>query len=129
MRRQDSEGMLKPSPCIIFPASWKDMFLDDALLTHAKFHNVLQPVKKKKIKREIKILENLRGGTNIIRLYAIVKDPVVSARADHLLYAKTCFMINLARFSTYMYRNDSILKFLWCILFCSPEHQPLCSNM
>ena len=28
----------------------------------------LKPVKKKKIKREIKILENLRGGTNIITL-------------------------------------------------------------
>jgi serine/threonine protein kinase len=37
----------------------------------------LQPVKKKKIKREIKILENLRGGTNIIRLVDTVKDPVV----------------------------------------------------
>lgn len=37
-----------------------------------------QPVKKKKIKREIKILENLRGGTNVIALLAIVKDPVVS---------------------------------------------------
>lgn len=39
-------------------------------------HCVLQPVKKKKIKREIKILENLRGGTNIISLQAVVKDPV-----------------------------------------------------
>ena len=37
-----------------------------------------QPVKKKKIKREIKILENLRGGPNIIALIDIVKDPVVS---------------------------------------------------
>lgn len=37
---------------------------------------ILKPVKKKKIKREIKILENLRGGTNIISLLAIVKDPV-----------------------------------------------------
>ena len=36
----------------------------------------LQPVKKKKIKREIKILENLRGGTNVITLQAVVKDPV-----------------------------------------------------
>ncbi|KTG42458.1 hypothetical protein cypCar_00032918, partial [Cyprinus carpio] len=35
-----------------------------------------RPVKKKKIKREIKILENLRGGTNIIRLVDTVKDPV-----------------------------------------------------
>lgn len=40
---------------------------------------VFQPVKKKKIKREIKILENLRGGTNIIRLVDTVKDPVVSS--------------------------------------------------
>ena len=38
----------------------------------------VQPVKKKKIKREIRILENLRHGTNIIGLLSIVKDPVVS---------------------------------------------------
>ena len=38
---------------------------------------ILKPVKKKKIKREIKILENLRGGTNVINLLAVVKDPVV----------------------------------------------------
>ncbi|XP_025032073.1 casein kinase II subunit alpha-like [Python bivittatus] len=37
---------------------------------------ILKPVKKKKIKREIKILENLRGGPNIINLLDIVKDPV-----------------------------------------------------
>uniref|UniRef100_A0A4W6D462 non-specific serine/threonine protein kinase n=1 Tax=Lates calcarifer TaxID=8187 RepID=A0A4W6D462_LATCA len=37
---------------------------------------ILKPVKKKKIKREIKILENLRGGPNIISLVDIVKDPV-----------------------------------------------------
>lgn len=37
----------------------------------------MQPVKKKKIKREIKILENLRGGPNIINLLDVVKDPVV----------------------------------------------------
>lgn len=48
---------------------------------------VLKPVKKKKIKREIKILqvsclylfftkfENLCGGTNIIQLYDVVRDP------------------------------------------------------
>lgn len=44
-----------------------------------------QPVKKKKIKREIKILENLRGGTNIIRLVDTVKDPVVGADAPSVL--------------------------------------------
>ena len=37
---------------------------------------ILKPVSKKKIKREIKILENLRGGPNIIKLLAVVKDPI-----------------------------------------------------
>ncbi|KAG1245708.1 hypothetical protein G6F68_014948 [Rhizopus microsporus] len=36
---------------------------------------VLKPVKKKKIKREIKILQNLTGGPNIIGLLDIVRDP------------------------------------------------------
>jgi len=36
---------------------------------------VLKPVKKKKIKREIRILQNLCGGTNIIKLLDIVRDP------------------------------------------------------
>ncbi|XP_049622642.1 casein kinase II subunit alpha-like [Suncus etruscus] len=36
---------------------------------------VLKPVRKKKIKREIKILINLQGGPNIITLLDIVKDP------------------------------------------------------
>lgn len=45
------------------------------MFIHKQFY-LLQPVKKKKIKREIKILENLRGGTNIITLQAVVKDPV-----------------------------------------------------
>eukprot|EP01120_Amphizonella_sp_Union-15-10_P004972 TRINITY_DN1571_c0_g3_i1.p1 TRINITY_DN1571_c0_g3~~TRINITY_DN1571_c0_g3_i1.p1 ORF type:complete len:347 (+),score=48.68 TRINITY_DN1571_c0_g3_i1:84-1124(+) len=36
---------------------------------------LLKPVKKKKIKREIKILQNLCGGTNIIKLLDVVRDP------------------------------------------------------
>lgn len=38
---------------------------------------VLKPVKKKKIKREIKILQNLAGGSNIVELLDIVRDPQV----------------------------------------------------
>ena len=45
------------------------IFFNDVLLP-------FQPVKKKKIKREIKILENLRGGPNIITLADIVKERV-----------------------------------------------------
>lgn len=36
---------------------------------------VLKPVKQKKINREIKILRNLRGGANIVKLLDVVKDP------------------------------------------------------
>ncbi|KAE8671462.1 Casein kinase II subunit alpha [Hibiscus syriacus] len=36
---------------------------------------ILKPVKKKKIKREIKILQNLCGGPNIVKLLDIVRDP------------------------------------------------------
>jgi casein kinase II subunit alpha len=37
---------------------------------------VLKPVKKKKIKREIKILQNLAGGPNIVALLDVVRDPI-----------------------------------------------------
>lgn len=35
---------------------------------------VLRPVKKKKLQRELKILECIDGGPNIVRLYDIVRD-------------------------------------------------------
>jgi serine/threonine protein kinase len=38
---------------------------------------VLKPVKKKKIKREIKILQNLSGGPNIVALLDVVRDSQV----------------------------------------------------
>ncbi|KAJ2156642.1 Casein kinase II subunit alpha [Coemansia sp. RSA 552] len=36
---------------------------------------VLKPVKKKKIKREIQIMQNLSGGPNIVQLLDVVRDP------------------------------------------------------
>ena len=36
---------------------------------------ILKPVKKKKIKREIKILQNLAGGINVISLLDVVREP------------------------------------------------------
>lgn len=47
---------------------------------------VLKPVKKKKIKREIKILQNLSGGPNIVALLDVVRDSQVnhSSRIGHL---------------------------------------------
>ncbi|KAF7911167.1 uncharacterized protein EAF01_002675 [Botrytis porri] len=40
---------------------------------------VLKPVKKKKIKREIKILQNLSGGPNIVALLDVVRDSQVNS--------------------------------------------------
>jgi len=36
---------------------------------------ILKPIRKNKIKREIKILQNLSGGPNIVKLLDIVRDP------------------------------------------------------
>ncbi|GAA5897019.1 casein kinase II subunit alpha/alpha' [Sporobolomyces salmoneus] len=36
---------------------------------------VLKPIKKRKVKRELKVLRNLRGGENIIELLDTVRDP------------------------------------------------------
>lgn len=49
---------------------------------------ILKPVKERKIKREIKILENLRGGTNVINLLDVVKDPATNTPALVFEYAK-----------------------------------------
>jgi serine/threonine protein kinase len=42
---------------------------------------ILKPVKKRKIQREIKILQNLQGGTNIIGLLDIIKNPLTKTPA------------------------------------------------
>lgn len=56
------------------------------LSTHVHKHvmamqviKTLKPVKKKKIKREVKILQNLAGGPNIIKLLDTVRDPQACA--------------------------------------------------
>ncbi|KAA8497829.1 Casein kinase II subunit alpha [Porphyridium purpureum] len=46
----------------------------DKLNNRKAVAKILQPVKKKKYKREIRILEELRGGPNIIELYNAVMD-------------------------------------------------------
>jgi len=49
---------------------------------------VLKPVKKKKIKREIKILQNLSGGPNIVALLDVVRDNQVN-QSSHEYNPKT----------------------------------------
>eukprot|EP00467_Chlorarachnion_reptans_P023644 CAMPEP_0114518278 /NCGR_PEP_ID=MMETSP0109-20121206/18355_1 /TAXON_ID=29199 /ORGANISM="Chlorarachnion reptans, Strain CCCM449" /LENGTH=340 /DNA_ID=CAMNT_0001698881 /DNA_START=329 /DNA_END=1351 /DNA_ORIENTATION=+ len=45
---------------------------------------ILKPVRKKKIQREISILQNLSGGPNIITLYDVVRDP--ASRTPSLVF-------------------------------------------
>lgn len=54
---------------------YSEVFLGMNVINNQKcVIKVLKPVKKKKIKREAKILENLSGGTNIIQLLDLVRD-------------------------------------------------------
>jgi len=45
---------------------------------------ILKPVKTKKVKREIRILQNLCGGPNIVRLLDVVRDP--SSKTPSLVF-------------------------------------------
>jgi serine/threonine protein kinase len=66
--------LLSPPPITPHPSSsFSCSFLVSYVLVH--LFQILKPVKKKKIKREIKILQNLTGGPNIIQLLDMVRDP------------------------------------------------------
>jgi casein kinase II subunit alpha len=65
---------------------------------------VLKPVKKRKIKREIKILEILKGGKNIVELLDVVKDP--ASKTPSLV----CFFLNFFIINTITPRCLNILK-------------------
>ena len=70
---------------------------------------VLKPVKKKKIKREIKILQNLAGGPNIISLMDVVRDPQVE-RFMIRIYIYINIYIYMIRSNSNLF--DSILN-IW----------------
>ena len=61
---------------------------------------VLKPVKKKKIKREIKILQNLAGGPNIVALLDVVRDPQV--RHPTRLFVSYALTINTIEQNTFI---------------------------
>ncbi|CEP11104.1 hypothetical protein [Parasitella parasitica] len=63
---------------------------------------ILKPVKKKKIKREIKILQNLAGGINVIELLDVVRDPQSKTPALVFEYINnTDFKILYPRFTDF----------------------------
>ncbi|KAK9343997.1 kinase-like domain-containing protein [Lipomyces starkeyi] len=79
---------------------------------------VLKPVKKKKIKREVKILQNLAGGPNVIHLYDIVRD--AQSRTPSLIFEyvnNIDFRILYPRFTDYDIRYY-IYELLVALDFC-----------
>lgn len=76
---------------------------------------VLKPVKKKKIKREIKILQNLAGGVNIVMLLDVVRDPLSKTPSLIFEYVdNTDFRILYPKLSDYdiRYYINELLKAL-----------------
>ncbi|KAK4050883.1 Casein kinase II subunit alpha [Microbotryomycetes sp. JL201] len=76
---------------------------------------VLKPVKKKKIKREIKILQNLSGGPNVIGLLDVVRDP--QSKTPSIIFEhvnNTDFKVLYPKFSDFdvRYYINELLKAL-----------------
>ncbi|KAI9883017.1 MAG: hypothetical protein M1823_005222 [Watsoniomyces obsoletus] len=79
---------------------------------------VLKPVKKKKIKREIKILQNLSGGPNVIALLDVVRD--TQSKTPSLIFEyvnNTDFRSLYPKFSDYDVRFY-IYELLKALDFC-----------
>lgn len=71
----------------------------------------LKPIKRKKIKREIKILQNLSGGPHIIQLYDIVREP--SSKMSALIFE---YVNNIEFRTLYPTFNDTDIRFYMCQL-------------
>jgi serine/threonine protein kinase len=68
---------------------------------------VLKPVKKKKIKREIKILQNLSGGPNIVALLDVVRDNQVSGSK----WKEKVLMGNIYTYKPHCAEQDAVSHF------------------
>ena len=63
---------------------------------------VLKPVKEKKVKREIKVLQNLVGGPNIVALLDVVRDPTSKIPSLIMEYVHNVdFRVLYPRFTDY----------------------------
>ena len=95
---------------------------------------MLKPVKKKKIKREIKILQNLAGGPNIVALLDVVRDPLskipslVTEYVNNIdfkvLYPRFSdidvrfYMLELLKVAIILILTSRYLRFLQALDFC-----------
>lgn len=82
--------------------SVKDCKIPPPTFGEACVIKVLKPVRKKKIKREIKILQNLAGGTNIVTLLDVVRDPTSKTPSLVFEYVNnTDFRVLYPKFTNY----------------------------
>ena len=69
------ELLLGAKPAFLGRGKYSEVFEGINIVNYQKcVIKVLKPVKKKKIKREIKILQNLSGGPNVVALLDVVRD-------------------------------------------------------
>lgn len=79
LARQNQQGACVINSCITGRGKYSEVFEGINVVNYQKcVIKVLKPVKKKKIKREIKILQNLAGGPNVVALLDVVRDSQVS---------------------------------------------------
>ena len=85
---------------------------------------VLKPVKKKKIKREIKILQNLAGGPNIVALLDVVRDPTPKIPSLITEYVHNVdFKVLYPRFT-----DHDVRFYMSELLKVTPSSGVLCNN-
>jgi serine/threonine protein kinase len=91
---------------------------------------VLKPVKKKKIKREIKILQNLAGGPNVVALLDVVRDPASKIPSLITEYVHNVeFKVLYPRFTDldvryYMFELLKVSLIYFVSYFSSPSSRP-----
>lgn len=114
-RLQDNYEILRK----VGRGKYSEVFEGINVLTDEKcIIKVLKPVKKKKIKREIKILQNLAGGPNIIALLDVVRDP--QSKTPSIVFEfvnNTDFKVLYPKFSDYDVRYY-MFELLKALDFC-----------
>ena len=114
-------GVPSAASCLVIRQIFSKVFEGIHIVNDDKcIIKVLKPVKKKKIKREIKILQNLAGGPNIIALLDVVRDP--SSKMPSLITEyihNTDFKVLYPRFTDFDVRFY-ILELLKVCRICIP---------
>ena len=113
------------------PASTLHCTLTTLLANTLYFPNTLflQPVKKKKIKREIKILQNLCGGVNIIQLLDVVHDTTTEDSAGEQEGGDDACYVSYVCFRLYLIKLKLLLMCIFTALIFAPPDEDTCTRL